>query len=58
MEERTADMGTGPPPEVPSESRVWLSTTEAAARAGRHSPTVADACRTGDLVAMQGGLQG
>jgi len=58
VEERLAENAPAPPPEIPAESRTWLSTAEAAARAGRHSRTIADACRTGELVAVQRGVQG
>jgi len=58
VEERLAERAPAPPPEIPIESRAWLSTAEAAARAGRHSRTIADACRTGELVAVQRGVQG
>jgi len=58
LEARLAALPTTPPAEQQSESRAWLSTAEAAARAGRHSRTIADACRTGELVAVQRGVQG
>jgi excisionase family DNA binding protein len=58
VEERFASIEATPPPEIPTGSRTWLSTAEAAARAGRHSRTIADACRTGELVAVQRGAQG
>ena len=45
-------------PAAPPQPRSWLSTAQAAARAGRHPRTIADACRSGDLLATQRGPQG
>lgn len=61
LADRVAELAETPyEPDKPATaySRPWLSTSEAAARAGRHERTVADACRSGELVATQRRVNG
>jgi len=55
VDERLETMNMTPLPEFPVRPQPWLNTVEAAARAGRHERTVADACRSGELAATQRG---